>query len=456
MEHMGIISVVPALSVIVLAIILRRTFEPLLFGSILGFILLDGLAFFPAWLDAVYVVMMDDVTVWVILVCGLYGSLIGLLEKSRGVLGFSTLATSITKTRSASLIGTWILGILIFIDDYLNNLTVGVAMRKVTDSFKLPRELLAYVINSTGAVVCVIVPVSTWAAFMAGQLAANDVLVDGSATAAFIRTIPYIFYGWAALIIVPLVATRILPTFGPMKKAEQRAESGELFPPGAWGKAVDEESTEATESDGQKANIMDFLLPVLVVVGLTMYTDDMLWGVMIGIVFALILYLSRKVITFSEFWDSFMSGFQYMIPALAIVVAAFILQQANEGVGLTPFVIETVQPIMTGALLPAVSFVVIAIIAFATGSFWGVAAISLPIIIPLAEVYGVNVFLASGAVISAAAFGSHACFYGDAATLTCASTQIPNIEYAKTTLPMLAYPLVLAIIAYLVAGYMAV
>ncbi len=451
---MGIISVIPALSVIALAIITRRTFEPLLFGSLIGFVLLDGFGFFPAWLDAIYIVMMDDVTVWVVLVCGLFGSLIALLEKSGGAKGFSIAATNVVKGRGTSLIGTWILGMLIFVDDYLNALSVGVAMRKVTDNFKVPRELLAYVINSTGAVVCVIVPFSTWSAFMAGQLGANGVLVDGSATAAFIRTIPYVFYGWAALLVVPLVALKVIPTFGPMRKAELRAEAGELFPPGVRDKVKEESLSEAAEEDGEKKpQILDFIVPMLILAAVTIITEDMLWGVLIAITSCLALYISRKVMNFSQFWDSFMEGFQNMIPALAIVCAAFFLQQANEGLGLTAFVIESVEPFMTGGLLPAVTFIVVALIAFSTGSFWGVAAISLPIIIPLAGVYGVNVFLASGAVISAAAFGSHACFYGDAATLTCASTQIPNIEYAKTTLPMLIIPAGLAILLYLIVGF---
>ncbi len=456
MEHMGLISIVPVLFVIAFAVFSRRTFEPLIFGSLLGFILLDGGGFFTSWLDAVYVVMMDGVTVWIILVCGMFGSLIALLEKSKGTLGFSMVATRYTKTRSSALIVTWILGMLIFVDDYLNNLSVGVAMRKVTDSFKIPRELLAYVVNSTGAVICVIVPVSTWAAFMAGQLGANGVLVNGSATAAFIKTIPYVFYGWAALLVVPLIAFKIVPTFGPMRQAEIRAEKGGVFPVGSQVTAQEESLTAAAEetaAGGKRPQIIDFLIPMVVLTVITIVTEDLLWGVIIGIVSALLVYLPRKLMTFGEFWNSFMEGFQTMIPPLAIVVAAFILQQANEGLGLTAFIIESVQPIMTGGLLPAVSFVVIAFIAFASGSFWGVAAISLPIIIPLAEAYGVSVFLASGAVISAAAFGSHACFYGDAATLTCASTQISNIEYAKTVLPMIAIPFVLAVVSYLIAGF---
>lgn len=168
MDHFGALSLIPAAVVIVTALFTRRTLEPLLLKSIIGFVILEGGGFFSAWLDAVYTVMMDGVTVWVILVCGLFGSLVALLEKSGGALGFSAIASKAVKNRKQSLLATWVLGIIVFIDDYLNALAVGTAMRKVTDKYGVPREFLAYVINSTGATVCVLIPFSTWSAFMAG------------------------------------------------------------------------------------------------------------------------------------------------------------------------------------------------------------------------------------------------------------------------------------------------
>jgi Na+/H+ antiporter NhaC len=147
-----------------------------------------------------------------------------------------------------------------------------------------------------------------------------------------------------------------------------------------------------------------------------------------------------------------LEGFKDMVLVLGIIVAAFFLQQANEGLGLTPFVIETVEPLMNAAVLPAISFLVVGFLAFATGSFWGVAAIAFPIIIPLAASVGVNQFLVSGAIISAATFGSHTCFYGDAVTLTCASSQIKNMDYAKTSIPLVVVPTILAVVLFLVIG----
>jgi tetracycline resistance efflux pump len=451
MEHYGLISLIPVLTVVFLAFVTRRTFEPLLIGSIVGFILLEGGGFFPAWMDAVYVVMMDGVTVWIILVCGLFGSLIKLLEKSGGALGFSDMATKNTKSRNASLMVTWILGIIIFVDDYLNALSVGAAMRKVTDHYKVPREMLAYVINSTGAAVCVLIPFSTWSAFMAGQLEANNVLAGGTGTGAYIATIPFILYGWVAVIIVPFFALRILPRFGPMKKAEERAEaSGQMFPDSMMG--VNGIMPELESIPVGTPKVINFVVPMLLLAGVTVYTEDMLVGVILAIVTCAVMFIPQKLMSINAFFDYSLEGFKDMILVLGIIVAAFFLQQANEGLGLTPFVIETVEPFMSAALLPAIAFVVVGFLAFATGSFWGVAAIAFPIIIPLAATVGVNQFLVSGAIISAAAFGSHTCFYGDAVTLTCASSQIENMDYAKTAIPLVIVPTVISIIMFVVMG----
>ena len=163
----GLISLLPVAIVIVMALVTKRTLESLIVGSLVGFLILDGKSFLTSWVSATQEVFGESA--WYILVFGVFGIIILLLEKSGGAQGISQLGTKFAKTRGMALISTWVLGILIFIDDYLNNLGVSVAMRNVTDKFKVSRELLAYMINSTGAAVCVLIPISSWAVFMAGQ-----------------------------------------------------------------------------------------------------------------------------------------------------------------------------------------------------------------------------------------------------------------------------------------------
>ncbi len=456
MEHFGAWSLIPALVVIVTALISKRTLEPLLLGALVGFIILKGPgvgdfmtdSWFSEFINAVYAVMMDPVTVWIILVCGLFGSVVALLEKAGGTMGFSDIAAKATKGRTGTLFTTWILGIIVFVDDYLNALAVGTAMRNATDKYKVSREFLAYIVNSTGATVCVLIPFSTWSAFMAGQLESSGAAAEGMGTETYFATLPFILYAWIAVIIVPLFILKVIPVWGPMKKAEQRAQAGQCLPDSTVDLYLTKEETETPI----KGKAMNFIIPMLVLAGVVVYTKDMLYGVIAAIAVCAILFAPQRIMKLSEFFETTINGFKDMILVLGIIVAAFILQAANDALGLTPYVIESVEPILSPALLPMLTFIIVGLLAFTTGSFWGVAAIAFPIIVPLADSMGVSMLLVAGAVISSASLGSHTCFYGDAVTLTSASTQIRNNDYAKTVLPIIALPFVLGCIAFLVAG----
>ena len=172
----------------------------------------------------------------------------------------------------------------------------------------------------------------------------------------------------------------------------------------------------------------------------------------IGALVCLVMYLPAKIMTPGKFFDTCWKGWESMVIVTAIVITAFVLQEANTQLGLTEFVIGVFEPILSAKILPMASFVICAFIAMCTGSFWGTAAIAFPILVPLGNAIGADPILISAAIISAGAFGSHACFYGDAATLACAATGINNAEYAKTALPIIVLPTVVAIIAFLVCG----
>ena len=454
-SNFGLISVLPAATVIILALWTRRTFEPLLAGAIVGFIIVGKANFFGSFIGAIYEVMMGEVTAWVILVCGLFGSLVALMERSGGAMGFSGVAAKVAKGEKTTGIVTWLLGIAVFADDYLNALAVGTAMRKLADKYRIAREFLAFIVNSTGAPVCCIIPVSTWAAFMAGQLAIVGVATESNQTAVYIQTIPYQFYCLIAVAIVPLYILKVIPMFGPVRKADKRAkETGQTLPDSTFSEMKEAGALEE-QTFRKKPNVWNFVIPMILLVGFTIYFSDMLYGVIISIVSCVVLFLPQRVMTPREICEAVIDGFKDMVFPLMIVVAAFILQNANDALGLTPYVIETVKPILSPAVLPMISFIVVGALAFCTGSFWGVAAIAFPIIIPLAQTMGVNVMMACGAVISGAVFGSHSCFYSDAATLTCTSTQIKNADYARNVLPLIGTPLVLGIIAFLIGGIVA-
>jgi Na+/H+ antiporter NhaC len=448
--HYGWISLLPALSVFLLALCSKRTFEALLGGTIFGYLLVAGGGFFGAFTDSLLAVMGESTIGWIILVVGLFGALISLLVKSGGALAFADVVTDRVRSRQGSLLVTWLLGLLIFLDDYLIALTLGTVMRPVTDRFKVAREKLAYVVDSTAAPVCVLVPLSTWAIYVAGLMESNGAAPPGEGIRTYVEIIPYIAYAWAAVLLVPLVAARWVPDFGPMRAAEERAAKGDLAPPGSK-----QFSTGFSSADGiESPRLVNFILPLVALIAATWFFDiDVLKGVLVALAVSLVLISSQRLIGIPELSQTLFSGFQAMIYPLAIVVMSFVLRNVNDELGLTQYVIEVVRPVMSGELLPVVAFLSLSLITFATGSFWGVYAVSLPIVIPLAQAMDVNMSLTLGAVVSAGAFGSHACFYGDATVLSASSSECNIVAHAVTQLP---YALMAAGISsgfYLLLGY---
>ncbi|MEP5763858.1 MAG: Na+/H+ antiporter NhaC family protein [Halieaceae bacterium] len=429
----------PALVTIVTAILSRRPIESLLAGVATGLLLLAPGAAFASFSAILLQVMMDETIAWVIIVCGLMGSLITLLMRVGAARVFSQALSSRATSAASALVYTWILGLIIFIDDYLNALAVGSSMRKVTDEYGVSREMLAYVVDSTAAPICMLVPISTWAVFFAGVLEVSDVAEPGGGMAMFISAIPYMMYPWIAALMVPLVATGKIPLLGPMRAAESRAAAGEPA-------AVHKHEFAVTEIPAtDRVRIYHFLVPILSLLGFSGYYDlDVQIGVTLSVATTILLYGLQRLMAWTEMFDCVLEGIKVMVPALTIVVVAFMFKEVNDQLGLAPFVIESVQPYMTPTMLPLVVFLSMALISFATGSSWGVFVIAIPIVLPLAQSVGVSTPLAIGALMSASAFGSHACFYGDATVLAAQGSGCGVMEHALSQLP---YALIAALLS---------
>lgn len=452
----GLISLIPVVVILVFAVITKDTFLSLFLGVASGFLLIahgNPLKAFNGFVDGLYTVMTDENTVWVLLLCGLFGSLIMLMQEAGGVLGFSNLSHKVLKTRKATLIGSWILGIIVFVDDYLNCLAVGAAVRDLTDKNKISREMLAYIVNSTGVTVCAIIPISTWAAFMSAQMKTADMTEGLSAAGAYLHTIPFIVYGWIAVIVVPLVCLNIIPLFGPMKEAEKRAlETGETLSETSRAALVEIPDVEK-KFEGMKCRAVNFLVPILVVAVFTVVTEDILIGLFAAVGVCFVMYLPQRLMTVKQFFNNIMGGLVDMFPMLAIIILSYSLIEVNTQMGLVDYVVGIALKSVNPSLLPFTIFVVIGLLSFASGSFWGLAAIAFPIVGPLAAALGVNTFLCAGAVISAVAFGGHICMYSDTVILASASTQVTNAEYFRTSAPLVMIPFVLAAVLFLILGF---
>ena len=447
----GLISILPVLVVIVTAIITKRALESLFLGTMCAAIIIGKTEFWGTWFDHTLTEVGNNVGY--IIMFGMFGAFIRILDTSGAAMGFADIGVKLANSSKKTQIFTWILGIVIFVEDYLNALGVGVAMRTLTDKWNISREKLSFIVNSTGAAVCVLVPYSTWGVLYCTQIDEVGIFDDMSGVQAYIHSIPFMLYSWIAVIIVPLFILKVIPLFGPMKQAELRAQNeGKVFPEWYY---ENKEEVEELKNTKKKCSAINFIIPMIVLCVVAIKTGDITLAVIIACVVTFIMLAVQRKMKLGEFCDCLIGGFQDMLYVTMLVLLAFELATFNDELGLTPYVINAVQPIMSPALLPVVAFLVVAALSFATGSFWGVAAISFPIILPLAVALGTNPFIAIGAVASATSFGSHACFYSDAVTVTCAATGIKNIDYAKTSIPLIMLPFALGIIAFTIVGFVA-
>lgn len=443
MEDPGILALVPTLVVIVLAVLSRWALEPLIAGVIVGYAMIASSDVMKKTLDSAQSVLADGTMVWILLAVSLFGALTHLVVHSGGAQAFSSHMVRFVKNRRSSLLTTWVLGLVIFIDDYLNALTVGSSMKELTDRYKVSRPMLAYIVDTTAAPICVLIPLSTWAVYVSGLLEANGVAAEGEGFSTYISAIPYMFYPIAAALLVPLVAMGLVPAIGPMRKAEARAAAGESTV-SLRGHKLHEE----THFQGE-AKVSNFFVPILSLLFFTWWFDvDILLGVSAALVITLIYYGVQRVLSFSQMFDHAMDGIKGMLPAISIIVVSFMLKDVNDTLKLTDYVIDAVRPWMSAALLPAICFGALALIAFATGSFWGMYAIALPIVLPLGAELGVDMSLTIGAVVSAGAFGSHACFYGDSTVLSATACEVEPMDHALTQLPYIIISAAVALIAF--------
>lgn len=507
--ELGALSVIPVLIAIVGALITRRPFEFLLLGSIVGCLVMYGWDFLPQWA----ILMQDTVAgnVWIILICGFFGSLIALLTKARGTEGFSKFAQKICKTGRSSRIATFILGIVIFVDDYLNMLTVGNCMRPISDKRKQPRESLAFITGATGTPVCMLLPFSTWAAFYIDlfqkQAEVQAAVNYSSGTDLFMQFLPYNFFSITMVLVTFLFALGVIPPLGPMRKAYKRVEAGGTL----WSAKSNAENVEfelaydvptdnaaiteaqdeikRLEGEGTGAEVavavvdnsidgspvsaivesapspkdveegegklIDFVIPMASLILLT-FMVDILVGVVVALAVCLVQYLIRKKMTVTEWTDTFFEGFKDMVPTIVTLMAAFMVAGAADAMGLTPWVIEVAAGFPLPQLFPAIAFIAVGFVTFATGSFWGTSVIAVPILLPLAVAMGSPLMLTMGSILCGCTMGTQICFFSDGNMLIASAVKNDLIDNYFATLPYLGIAIGLTLICFVVGGFILV
>ena len=325
-------------------------------------------------------------------------------------------------------------------------------MRRLSDNHKIPREAQSYIIDSTGAPVCALLPFSTWAVFFAGLFYAEAGIPElgyGSAINTFCAVIPFIFYAIAAVALVPLFSLGLVPKLGRMKKAYRRVEeTGKVYSPESAELNLEDED----DSPAITGCLWDFVLPIGTLIALTIVGGELFLALVAAIAVCFLLYIPRKKLSLTRFCDLAMHGFCNMIPTVAIIFFAFVMQEAMTDIGIADYIITLVQPHVNAVIFPLVTFLVVAILNFSTGSVWGIPAIVAPILLPLAESIGTNLLLVMGAIVSGATLGSHACFYSDATVLTSSCCKIENMDHALSQIPYALCASGISALGYLVCG----
>lgn len=488
----GFLSVVPPLLTIALAIITKEVLMSLFIGVFTGCMIIaewNPLGALEALMNILvggydetgeFVIsgcLTDPWNMEVIIICIMLGGLIGLLIRSGASQAFGNLISSKVKTQKGAQVTTWLIGILIFFDDYFNALTNGSIMRPVTDRYGISREKLSYIVDSTSVGICLVVPLSSWVAYIASLIAGaySEAGITEDAFMAFIKVIPYNYYAWLSIIMVLIVALLKLD-FGPMAKAEKRTrETGRLCDKTfAGGEGDDDDFSSIPVSD--KGKSIDLLAPIILLIVLAMtfmlYTggffstfdlldtlnnlDGMLaltYSIGISLVFAIIFYRIRGLSKITESISAFVTGTKSMLFVIIILAFAWSIGSVGDELGTAEYVARLFVGNVPGWIVPMILFIFACAMTFSTGASWGTYAIMIPIAVPLAVAMDVSVYACIATVIGGGGFGNHCSPLADTAILSSASSNIRHTDHIKTQIPYSMTCAGAASVGYIVSGF---
>ena len=461
-------ALIPPLLAIILAFITKEVYSSLFIGVAVGALLYSG---FHPWDSFVnfFEIMKNSMNLNILIFDVLLGMIIVLMAKSGGSAAYGKWAGTKIRTKRSALLATMGLGVLIFVDDYFNCLTVGSVMRPVTDQQKVSRAKLAYIIDATAAPVCIIAPISSWAAAVNSYVPA-DAGISGFQL--FLRTIPYNLYAILTLVMVFFICFTGFD-FGLMKKHEENAAKGDLFTSG--GDEFEQVSEDEVNPGGK---VMDLVLPVAVLIvsaiGAMIYTGylggakdiitafsgcdaetSLIFATMVTIFFMMLLYLPRKVVDFKGFMESLVEGFKLMIPAITILIFAWSLKGIGHAMGLAEFVGGIVGENASASIfIPVVLFAVAIFLSFSTGTSWGTFAILVPIATGMfAGNTSLEMMIISvSAVLAGAVCGDHVSPISDTTVMSSAGAQSNHLNHVSTQMQYAAIVAGVCMVGYIIAA----
>ncbi len=464
-------ALVPPLIAIALALITKEVYSSLFVGILTGALLYSGYNFEGTinhiFADGIISVLSNSYNVGILVFLVILGVIVQLMNRTGGSAAFGNWASDKIKTREGAELATTALGCLIFIDDYFNCLTVGSVMRPVTDKHNVSRAKLAYLIDATAAPICIIAPISSWAAAVSG-------FVEGeNGISLFVKTIPYNYYAlFTILMMVLLVIMRV--DYGPMYKHEYNAiHNNDLYttPDRPYANATAQEVNE-------NGRVIDMLFPIItLVIGCVIgmiYTggfftgssfveafanSDASVGLVLGsfcaLVLTIVFYLLRRVLSFKEIMDCLPEGFKQMVPAILILVFAWSLKAMTDSLGAKQFVAGIVQNSATGfvSFLPFIIFLIAVGLSFATGTSWGTFGILIPIVVACFQNTDYQMMIiAMSACMAGSVAGDHCSPISDTTIMSSAGAQCNHLNHVATQLPYAMTCTVISAVTYVIAG----
>lgn len=465
-------ALIPPVVAIALALITKEVYSSLFVGIVVGALFYSGFSFEGTVThileDGFIAVLSDKYNVGILIFLVILGAIVALMNKAGGSAAFGKWASARIKSRIGAQLATVALGVLIFVDDYFNCLTVGSVMRPVTDKHKVSRAKLAYLIDATAAPVCIIAPISSWAAAVSGFVEGED------GFSLFVQAIPYNFYALLTLfMMVVIILLKI--EFGPMAKHEENAVRGDLYTTPNRPYANTENSSETVS----KGRVMDLILPVVVLIVscilcmlytggffsgenfITAFSDcdasvALSMGGLFGLLFTIIIYLLRRVLSFKEIMSCIPEGFKAMVPAILILTFAWTLKAMTDSLGAKEFVEMATKSFAGGlmSLLPAIIFLIACFLAFATGTSWGTFGILIPIVVQVFEGSNPQLMIISiSACMAGAVCGDHCSPISDTTIMASAGAQCDHVNHVSTQLPYAILMAAISCITYIVAGF---
>ncbi len=459
-------ALVPPIIAIALALVTKEVYSSLFIGILVGGIFaskFNVLGTMDAVMNEGFISAVSG-TAGIFIFLVLLGILVALVNKAGGSAAFGRWAEKNIKSRTGAMIATFILGVLIFIDDYFNCLTVGSVMRPVTDANKISRAKLAYLIDATAAPVCMIAPISSWAAAVA------DYAKEGEGLTLFIKAIPYNFYSLLTLVfIIAIVLMKF--DYGPMKLHEFNAmNNGDLYTCG-------EKAEAKEEAPNEKGRVIDLILPIIVLIAICVFalvyvggildgksfvdafaatdaTVGLPWGALIAVVVSIIYLIARGIITFKDATECIPKGFIAMVPAILILTCATALKNMTGLLGAKEYVASIMQGSAEALnmMLPAIIFLVACGLSFSTGTSWGTFGILIPIVTSIFPANSELLIIGMSACLAGAVCGDHCSPISDTTIMSSAGAQCNHINHVSTQIPYAITVAAISFVGFILAG----